>query len=133
VQGRVAVLFGRRRRLLHPVAAADFAAIVARALQTPAAAGRDFYVHGPEPISLHEALRPYCGMVVPGTRVVTVPRSVISLVDRVALGGRLRPALEIMELLARLGERGDPAPANELLGVPATTVRAWCERRAGSR
>ena len=104
-----------------------------RALQTPAAAGREFYVHGPEPISLHEALRLYCGLVVPGTPVVTVPRSVMSLVDRVALRGRLRAALEIMELLARLGERGDPAPANELLGAPATTVRAWCERQAAAR
>ncbi|MBV9800482.1 MAG: hypothetical protein JO039_20705 [Solirubrobacterales bacterium] len=31
-----------------------------------------------------------------------------------------------MRLLARLGERGDPAAANELLGAATTTVEEWC-------
>jgi len=130
VQGRVAVLFGRQRGLLHPVAAQDYARMVAAALQLPAAADREFYVQGPEPMTLGEALRRYCASAVPGTRVITVPVAVMRSVDRVAMGGRLRASLEIMSLLSRLGERGDPEPANALLGGPETTVRAWCERRA---
>jgi len=129
VQGRVAILFGRRHRLLHPVAAQDYAAMVARALSTAAAADRELYVQGPEPLTLAEALRLYCAWVVPGTRLVRVPFSVMSLIDRVAMGGRLRASLDVMALLSRLGERGDAGPANALLGAPTTTVRAWCEDR----
>ena len=40
--------------------------------------------------------------------------------------GKLAPNLQIMRLLARLGEHGDPTAANELLGAPTTTVDAWC-------
>ncbi len=133
VQGRVAVLFGRQNRLLHPVAARDYAAMVARALQTPAAAFREFFVHGPEPMTLAEALRLYCASVAPGARVITVPRRVMSVIDRAALGSRLQGSLEIMALLARLGERGDPKPANALLGAPATTLREWCETATGQQ
>ncbi len=87
-------------------------------------------VRGPEPMTLREALQPYCALVAPGTRGVTVPRAVMSVVDRVAMGGRLRSGLEIMTLLARLGERGDAAPTTEGLGAATTTVRAWCEARS---
>jgi hypothetical protein len=45
------------------------------------------------------------------------------------MGGRLAPNLAIMRLLARLGARGDPAEANELLGAPTTTVEAWCREQ----
>ena len=56
-------------------------------------------------------------------------------IDGVFMGGKLRANLELMALLQRLGEQGDPAEANRLLGAPATTVRQWCEslvaRRSG--
>ncbi len=133
VRGRVAVLFGRQKRLLHPVAARDYAAMVARALQTPAAAFREFCVHGPEPMTLAEALRLYCASVAPGTRVITVPHGVMSVIDRTVMGGRLQGSLEIMALLARLGERGDPEPANALLGAPTTTLREWCQTAGAQR
>lgn len=129
VQGRVAVLLGRQRRLLHPLAAEDFAGMVARALTSEDAAGRDFYLQGPEPITLKEALRLYVTLVAPGTRLVTVPLPVMRAVDRFVLHGELRANLDIMGLLARLGERGDPEPARRVLGPATTTVRDWCERR----
>jgi uncharacterized protein YbjT (DUF2867 family) len=54
-------------------------------------------------------------------------------VPDVAERNRLRANLEVMALLQRLGERGDPAEANRLLGAPTTTVGQWCERQAASR
>lgn len=54
------------------------------------------------------------------------PLPVMAGIDRAFMGGKLAPDLQIMRLLARLGERGDPAPANELLAAPDTTVEAWC-------
>lgn len=52
----------------------------------------------------------------------------MAVIDRAFMGGKLAPNLQIMRLLARTGERGDPTPTNQLLGAPTTTVEAW--RRA---
>lgn len=50
----------------------------------------------------------------------------MSTIDRSFMGGKLAPNLQIMRLLARIGERVDPTAANELLGAPTTTVESWC-------
>jgi hypothetical protein len=92
----------------------------------PAAANRDFCIHGPQPLTLRQALGIYRQIVVPDQRLITVPLPVMSAIDRLFMGGKLAPSLQIMGLLARLGEHGDPAPANELLGAPTTTVEDWC-------
>jgi hypothetical protein len=49
----------------------NFAGLVSRALRTVAAANRDLYVHGPEPITLAEPLQLHCAIVAPGTRLVS--------------------------------------------------------------
>ena len=51
VQGRIIVMLGRQRQVLHPVCAEDFAAQVARAFATPAAA-RPRFLH-PRPATAH--------------------------------------------------------------------------------
>ncbi len=130
VQGRVIVVLGRQRRRIHPVCAEDFAIQVVRAFATPEAANRSFFVHGPEVLTLHQALGIYRRIVAPDKRLVTVPLSVMSMIDRLFMRGRLAPNLQIMRLLARLGERGDPTEANELLGGPSTTVEEWCSSQA---
>ena len=50
----------------------------------------------------------------------------MATIDRIFMGGKLAPNLQFMRLLARLGERGDPAAANKLLGAATTTVEEWC-------
>ena len=132
VRGPMILALGRQRRTLHPVCAEDFAGQVARAFATPAAAGRDFYIHGPEELTLHQALGIYRRIVVPEKRLVTIPLPVMAAIDRVFMGGKLAPNLQIMRLLARLGERGDPVAANELLGAPTTTIEQWCRAQASS-
>jgi uncharacterized protein YbjT (DUF2867 family) len=59
VQGRVLVALGHQRQPLHPVCAEDFAAQVACAFDTPAAANGDFWIHGPEALTLRQALGIY--------------------------------------------------------------------------
>ena len=130
VQGPLLVALGRQRRALHPVCAEDFAVQVSHAFGTPAAANRDFYIHGPEQLTLHHALDTYRRIVAPDKRLVTIPLPVMTTIDRVFLGRKLEPNLQIMRLLARIGERGDPTAATDLLGAPTTTVQAWCHTQA---
>ena len=130
VQGPLIVALGRQRRALHPVCAEDFAVQVSHAFATPAAANREFYIHGPEELTLPQTLDTYRRIVVPDKRLVTIPLPVMAAIDRFFMGGKLAPNLQIMRLLARIGERGDPCTATNVLGAPTTTVEAWCHTQA---
>ena len=55
----------------------------------------------------------------------------MALIDRLVMRQRLRRTLQLMALMERVGERGDPAETNQLLGAPTTTVRQWCEQQQG--
>jgi uncharacterized protein YbjT (DUF2867 family) len=132
VQGPLIVALGGQRRPLHPVCAEDFAAQVARAFVTPAAANREFYVHGPEELTLRQALGIYRRIVAPHKRLVTIPLPVMRTIDRLFMGGKLAANLLIMGLLAGLGERGDASQANELLGAPSMTVEQWCRSQVSA-
>lgn len=127
VRGSTATVMGKQSHPLHPVAAQDLAAMVAKALVTPAAVNQALYVHGPESMLMIDGLRTYCEIVRPGTKVRSTPLPMMKVINRLFMKGELTGALEIMGLMDKLGEHGDPAPANELLGAPSTTVRAWCE------
>ncbi len=133
VQGRLAIVLGRQPHPLHMVAAADYAQMVSRSFRTPEAANRSFFVQGPEAITLPEALRLYCSLVETGKRVVSMPLWSMSIVDRLFMRGELRSTLQLMRVMQRVGERGDPSEANEVLGAPTTTLRQWSEKLRARR
>ena len=129
VLGNLAIVLGRQPHPLHMVAAGDFARMVSRSFQIPAAANRTFFVHGPEAITIPDALRLYCSLVEPAKRVVSLPLGFMSVVDALFMRGELRSTLQLMRVMQRVGERGDPFEANEVLGAPAITLRRWCEQQ----
>jgi uncharacterized protein YbjT (DUF2867 family) len=133
LRGGRAVVIGRQPHPLHMIAADDYARMVARAYALDEAADRTFYVQGREAFTIKEALDLYCRIVGPAMRVVTVPIPVMRIVDRLFMTGELGPTLDLMEVMQRTGEVGDPAPAWAVLGPPTTTLRAWCEARATDR
>lgn len=129
IQGNLAIVLGSQPYPLHIVAASDFARMVSRSFHTPEAANRHFFVHGPEAITVPDALRLYCSLVEPGKRVVSMPLWFMSVVDALFMRGQLRSTLQLMRVMQRVGERGDPSEANEVLGAPTTSLRRWCEQR----
>lgn len=129
VQGNLAIVLGRQPHPLYMAAASDFARMVSQSFRTPEAAKRQLFVHGPEAITIPDALRLYCSLVEPGKRVVSLPLWFMSLVDALFTGGQLRSTLQLMKAMQREGERGDPSEANEMLGAPTTTLRRWCEEQ----
>src|SRR5258708_21519410 len=106
-------MLGRQRQVLHPVCAEDFAAQVSRALATPDAANRDFYIHGPQPLTLRSALGIYQRTVVPDRRLITIPLPVMAAIDRIFIGGHPAPHPQLIRLLARLAAHGHPPPATQ--------------------
>ena len=129
VRGTRAVVLGRQPHPFHMLAATDFARMVSRALATPESAGQRLDVHGPDAVTIADALRIYCARLAPGTRVVTRPLWLMTVLDRTVLRGQLRGTLELMRVLQHSGERGDPSQANQLLGAPTTTLLQWCQQR----
>ena len=127
VRGRRAIILGRQPHPLHMLAAIDFARLVSRCLTVTETAGTCLDVHGPEAITIADALRTYCAHRAPDTRVVTMPIALMTVLDRSVLHGQLRATLPLMRALQRHGERGDPRPTNRLLGAPATTLDAWLQ------
>ncbi len=133
IQGRLAIVLGRQPHPYHMMAACDFARMVVRALQSPEAANREFFVQGPEAITIPDALRLYCRLVEPGKRVVSLPLWLMRMIDTLALHRKLHDTLQLMALMQRVGERGDPAEANRVLGAPTTTLHQWCEQQRRER
>ena len=129
VQGRLAIVLGRQPHPLHMVAASDFARMVSRSFQILEAANRYFFVHGPEAVTIPNALRLYGSLVEPGMRVVSMPLQLMSVVDALFMRRQLRSTIQLMRVMQRVGERGDPSEANEVLGAPTTTLRQWCEKQ----
>jgi uncharacterized protein YbjT (DUF2867 family) len=129
VQGNLAIVLGKQPHPLHMVAAGDFARMVSLSYRMPEAANRHFFVHGPEAITIPDALRLYCSLVEPGKRVVSMPLAFMSVVDTLFMHGQLRSTIQLMRVMQRAGERGDPSEANEVLGAPPTTLREWCQKQ----
>jgi NADH dehydrogenase len=129
LQGKRAMILGKQPHPLHLVAASDFGRMVSRAFQVPEAANKVFYIQGPEALTVAEALHLYCTMLEPEKQVTTIPLWLMSVVDTLFLGRKMRRTLQIMQVLQRYGEFGDPSEANHLLGAPTTTLRAWCEQQ----
>jgi uncharacterized protein YbjT (DUF2867 family) len=125
IQGGRAITIGHPQPL-HMVAAADFGSMVSRAFDTPAAHHQELVVHGPEPLTIQQALACYRDLVRPELRCTTVPVPVMAAANRLFLRGSLTGPIQLMRLLERIGERGDPAPCRRLLGTATTTLRQWC-------
>ena len=133
IQGRLAVVLGRQPHVYHMTAAQDFAQMVARAVRTSEAANREFFVQGPEALTIPDALRLYCTLVEPGKRVVSLPLSFMRMVDTVFLQRKRHDTLQLMALMQQVGERGDPSETNRVLGAATTTLRQWCEQQRRHR
>lgn len=114
----------------HWFAADDFARMVSRAYQDEAAIGKKLFIHGPEAMTMREALERYCQAFYPEVDAVPVmpieaARSMAASTGNDMLG----LFAELMAYFGQVGELGDPGEANRLLGAPTTTLDRWIEQR----
>lgn len=129
--GRATVI-GKHRLPYHWFGAGDFAGMVSSAYRTEEAAGKTFYIHGPEAITMHEALDRYRQALHPEIDAVsTLPTWLGRIVAALTRNRMLTFACKLMAYFDRVAELGDPAEANLLLGAPTTTLDQWLEARTG--
>ena len=91
-----------------------------------------FFVHGPEAITMKDALERYCRAFHPEVESVSVMPVDTARAAAKSTGNQILGFFaELMAYFDQVGEMGDPAEANQLMGAPTTTLDAWIEERRG--
>jgi uncharacterized protein YbjT (DUF2867 family) len=124
-----ATLIGDQPTPLHWFAAADLARMVSAAFRTEAAAGTRLHVHGPEAIPIRAALERYCRAEHPGAEILSLPVPAARVAAEQAGDPVLGFMAELMDYFDRVGERGDAAEADRLLGPNTITLDSWLASR----
>jgi len=128
--GGQATLVGDRPVPWRWFAAADLGRMVVQAYQREGALNKRLYVHGPEPLSMPEALDQYCRTFHP--EISAVNMLPIERARRIAASTgnqMLAYFADLMAYFQQVGEPGDAAEANDLLGAPTTTLADWIAQR----
>ena len=126
--GRAAVL-GRQPQRLHYLAAEDYAAMAARALDSTACVNRALHLWGPEAFTMREALQRYLDAAYPGMKAGMLPLPIAHLLGAVTRNADLRFAATLFSAFNAIGEAGDPSEAQRLLGTPTTSLAQWLAQR----
>ena len=128
-RGGQPLLIGDRPVAYHWFAADDLGRMVTTAYQLEEAANKRFFVHGPEAMTMKEALERYCQACHPEVESVSVmPVDAARAVAKSTGNQMLGFFAGLMAYFDQVGEMGDPAEANQLLGAPTTTLDAWIEQ-----
>jgi hypothetical protein len=128
-QGRASV-FGKQPYPYHWVSADDIARMVSNAYLLGEEATGRFIVHGPEAISMHEALRRYCAVFHPDIKEVSnMPFWMVKLLATLTGNQELKGAGELMSYFEKIGEGSNAPKVNDVLGAPTTTIDQWLEMK----
>jgi uncharacterized protein YbjT (DUF2867 family) len=132
VHGDRVYVFGRPRRRWHFVALQDFARMVVEGYRRPEAVNKRFYVHGPQALTVLEALQSYCRVLHPEIKKLRgTPYWLLRLIARFSGNARMRKGIDMVSYLERVGERGNAAEANAILGAPQMTLDQWLQLQSG--
>lgn len=131
-QGRAAV-FGKQPCPYHWVAADDIARMISNSYVLDEAMSKRYIVHGPEAISIQDALRRYCVVFHPGIKEVTsMPFLLVKLLATFTGNQALKGAGEMMSYFEKVGEWRNLPEINGVLGVPRMTLDMWLQKNKAS-
>lgn len=124
------LIIGDRPVTYHWFAADDLAHMVSNAYQSEEAMNRRFVIHGPQAMTMVEAMERYCQAFHPEVESVSMmPIDAAKSMAASTGNDMLMFFAELMAYFDKVGEMGDPTEANQLLGAPSTTLDEWIEKR----
>ncbi|MBI9049974.1 MAG: NAD(P)H-binding protein [Anaerolineaceae bacterium] len=126
-------LIGKQTNAFHFFSLDDLARMVSTAYQVDQAINKRFVIHGPQAIPFDEALMHYCKVFHPEVaKVSKLPVWLAMLIARLTKNELMRFGAELSGYFDKVGELGDPAQANALLGTPSITLDEWISKRETS-
>ena len=94
------------------------------------AINKRFVIHGPEGILFHDAVKRYCKVCHPEINTVsTMPYWLASIISLIKGQKQMKAISKWMASFEKIGEKGDPSEANNILGKPKTTLEDWLQLR----
>ena len=130
IRGSKAFVFGKQPNPYHLIAADDYARMVAASYGVEEAINKRFIIHGPEGILFHEAVKRYCNVFHPEIKKVsTMPYWLATIIASIKGSKEMKFAIDFMAAFEKIGEKGDPSEANNLLGAPKTKLEDWLKKR----
>jgi len=130
IRGDRAFVFGKQPNPYHFIAADDYARMVAASYGIEKAINKRFIIHGPEGILFHEAVKRYCNVFHPEIKKVsTMPYWLVSIIAFMRGSKEMKFASDFMAAFEKMGEKGDPSEANNLLGAPKITLEDWLKQK----
>jgi hypothetical protein len=122
----VAIL-GKNPPELHFFAAAELGRIVAASYDDDRALDKRLYIHGPEGLTLHDAVTHFVRQCRPGLTVTRMRLWQARLLAHVTRQEGLVYVTRLISYFDKVGELGDPSETNQLFGGPTITLDRWCE------
>jgi uncharacterized protein YbjT (DUF2867 family) len=122
---RAVVIVGKNPPALHFFAAADFGRMVAASYDDDRALGKRLFIHGPEGITLLDALERFVYAHHPKLKLMRMKLWQARLIAKLTGREGLTYATRLIAYFDKVGELGDPTEANALLGAPSITLDEW--------
>ena len=122
---RATVIIGKNPPELHFFAAADFGRMVAASYDDDRALGKRLFVHGPEGITLPNALERFINTCHPQLKVMRMKLWQAQLIAKLTGRERLTYVTRLIAYFDKVGEMGDPTETNALFGAPSITLDKW--------
>jgi uncharacterized protein YbjT (DUF2867 family) len=122
---RAVVIIGKNPPALHFFAAADFARMVAASYDDDQALGKRLFVHGPEGITLPDALERFMSACHPELKMRRMKLWQAQLIAKLTGRKGLTYVTRLIAYFDEVGELGDPTEANALFGAPSITLDEW--------
>lgn len=129
VQEKRASVFGPASQPIHWVAVCDYVQQVVNAYQDINVRNKRLYVHGPQAISLKGALAQYLNAMQTPLTVTHTPHWMAGILEWLTGDNSIKYASDLCKYFEDVGESGDPAPSNALVGSPSTQLSQWCQQR----
>ncbi len=130
---RAVVIVGKNPPALHFFAAADFGRMVAASYDDDRALGKRLFIHGPEGITLPDALERFVNACHPELKMMRMKLWQARLIAKLTGRQGLTYITRLIAYFDKVGELGDPTEANALFGAPSITLEEWFKMPKDSR
>lgn len=135
-QGRASI-FGPGKVPIHWLSTQDYARIVVQCYESPKYYNQRLFLHGPQALSLSQALAVYLDHMHPQLKLSHAPYWLATILTWLTGDKKIRYAADLCRYYEKVGDMGDPQATRDLLGdglgTPTLHLQQWSEQQAAQQ